>query len=85
MKSKEVVRTLVERIPEEVLRRITIRNKRVEHSRRKLSIWDQIKRLGSGRNEEEMARKKICPGSRKNGMMVRRRVRQPRQSLHNIG
>ena len=29
MKSKEVVRTLVERIPEEVLRRTTIRNKRV--------------------------------------------------------
>ena len=29
MKSKEVVRTLVERIPEEVLRQTTIRNKRV--------------------------------------------------------
>ena len=29
IKSKEVVRTLIERIPEEVLRRTTIRNKRV--------------------------------------------------------
>ena len=39
-----------------------------------MSIWHQIKSLGSGRNEGEMARKKFCPGSRKNGMMVRRRV-----------
>ena len=29
IKSKEIVRTLIERIPEEVLRRTTIRNKRV--------------------------------------------------------
>ena len=39
MKSKEVVRTLVERIPEEVLRRTTIRNKRV-------TLKEEVEHLG---------------------------------------
>ena len=55
MKSKEVVRTLVERIPEEVLRRTTIRNKRrtfkeeVEH----LGLDQESGKLPQRRDGEE--------------------------------
>ena len=70
--NREVVRTLVERIPEQVLRRTVIRNKRA-------LFKEEVEHLGldqdsGGRNQEEMARKIIFPGIRKIGMMVRRRV-----------
>ena len=58
MKSKEVVRTLVERIPEEVLRRTTIRNKRVTFKKeiedlgpdQESGEWPQRGRDGEGEN-----------------------------------
>ena len=59
----EVLRTLVEKIPEDILRRTTFRKKIVTFKK-------EAEHLGPRGDSEE----NNCPASRKNGMMTQRRV-----------
>ena len=69
---KEVVRTLIEKILEDILRQTTLRKK-------KMTLKKEAEHLGpegpgSGRNQKGTVRKRNCPGSRMNGKMTQRRV-----------
>ena len=70
---KEVMRTLVEKIPEDILRQTTLRKKKVTFKKIAEHLGPDQK-SGSGRNQKETVRKRIFPGSRKNGRMTQRRV-----------
>ena len=70
---KEIVQTLVEKIPEEILRWTTFRKK-------KMSFREEAEHLGpgeesgSGRHQKKTLKKRNCPGSPTNGMKTQRRV-----------
>ena len=67
---KEVVQSLVDEIPEDILERTRVRKKWL--LRRKLNTLEKVKSPGSGPQRKEMLEKKHCPGSVKNGMKIRR-------------
>ena len=70
---KEVVRTLVEKIPEDILRQTTLRKKKVTFKKEAEHLGPD-QESGVGRNQKETVRTRICPGSRMNGRMTQRRV-----------
>ena len=70
---KEVVESLVERIPEDILERTMVRKKKVAF-KEEAEHLGLIQESGSEKMEREMLKKKICPGSVKNGMKTQRKA-----------
>ena len=73
---KEVVQSLVKRIPEETLERTMVRKEEegsIQGGRR-LNTWDYVKSPGRGTVQRKMLKKEICPGSVKNGMKTPRKA-----------
>ena len=68
---KEVVQSLVDKIPDDILERTRVRKKKWR-LRRKLNTLEQVKSPGSGTQRKKMLEKKKCPGSVKNGIKIRR-------------
>ena len=58
---KEVVQSLVDKIPDDILERTRVRKKKW-HLRRKLNTLDQVKSPGSGPQRKKMLEKKIVRG-----------------------
>ena len=70
---KEVVQSLVERIPEDILSGLWLGRRRW-HSRRRLNTLGWVKSPGSGPLQKKMLKKKSFSGSVKNGMKTQRRA-----------
>ena len=70
---REVVQSLVDRIPEDVLERTMVRKKKVAF-KEEAEPRDWVKSPGRGAVQRKMLRKKICPGSVKNGMKTQRKA-----------
>ena len=69
---KEVVQSLVDKIPDDILERTRVR-KRKWRLRRKLNTLEWVKSPGSGGPQRrKMLEKENCPGSVKNGTKIRR-------------
>ena len=70
---KKVVQSLVERIPEDILKRTMVRKKKVAFKER-LNTLDWVKSPGSGPLQKKMLKRKNCPMNVKNGMKTQRRA-----------
>ena len=70
---KDVMQSLVEKIPEEILRRTMVRKKRVIFNEGAEHL-DWVKSPGSGLHQKKMLKKRNWPGSQMNGMKTQRRA-----------
>ena len=70
---KEVVQSLVDKIPDDILERTRVRKKKVvfKEEAEHLGLGQDP---GSGPQWKKMLEKKNCPGSVKSGMKIRRRA-----------
>ena len=70
---KDVVQSLGEKIPEEILRRTMVRKKKVTFDEG-ANTMDWVKSPGSGLHQKKMLKKRNCPWSPMNGMKTQRRA-----------
>ena len=70
---KEVVQSLVDKIPEDILERTRVRKKKVAF-KEETDYLGQSQESGRGPQRRKMLKKKNCPGSVKNGMKTQRRA-----------